>query len=634
MIELFAVEYSDPGRSASRLRGGWSDRVGSSREKGHEWTFCHENVFLAIRADRPVEGSFYDSGRIALICHADLLGTDSGEDAVQANTEPAASIARLYERHGDLFARGLHGWFGIVLYDRELKTLKAWTDHFGIRRLVFHAAADYVALASDLRLLSAFADSRPEIDPVAILEYMQYSCIPAPRTIFKGMQRLEPGYALRTRPRVFTQQYWRVQYQELHGQSEGAWAAETYESIKSAVALAVKPAADINRLGCFLSGGTDSSSVSGLVGRITGRPPRTFSIGFDDPRYNEIEYARIAARHFQADHHEYFVTPQDIVDLLQKARAVYDEPFGNSSIIPAYFCARVGVENGLTHMLAGDGGDELFGGNQRYADDRVFQRYAMLPRWLRHGLVDPASRLLPAGAKVPLLSRASSYVRRANIPIPDRWHSYEFLSSTPASEIFLPEFLHSVSGHSPLEPSRRHFRDAAANDDLNRWLYLDLRITLNDNDLRKVTSMCELAGITPRYPLLDPVLAQYSGTVPADLKVRGMHLRYLFKKAMRDLLPLEIIRKSKHGFGLPYSVWVGTHGPLKELTFDILGSRACSQRGYFRPDLLSHVWSRYETVHRNFYGTALWLLLMLELWHDNQDSSAGRAAAVSGSVQG
>ena len=172
-----------------------------------------------------------------------------------------------------------------------------------------------------------------------------------------------------------------------------------------------------------------------------------------------------------------------------------------------------------------------------------------------------------------------------------------------------------LKDNDPLAPARRHYFDAVAESELNRWLYLDLKITITDNDLRKVTTMCRLAEVQPRYPLLDWPLAAFAATIPAYLKVRGSRLRYMFKKAMRDVLPPEIICKTKHGFGLPYSVWVGENQSLRDFTFDVLGSQQCRQRGYFRHDLLEWVWSQYESVHKGFYGDVLWVFMMLELWH-------------------
>lgn len=607
MIHLLATTYRKAVESPDLA-------IGPAGQAAHRKVWNRGEVHFEIRGDRPLEMLSFDSGDISLICRADLSGS------VEANQSPARYVADLYLRQGDRFARDLQGAFAIVLFDHREQKLKAWTDHFGIERLIYSASPKGFGVSTDLRLLTGSGSTKAEVEPAAVLEYLQYSCIPAPRTIYKGIFRLEPGNAFTGGSTGVTTRYWDMSFQEepAGSHSEEYWAEETLKSVRSAVERSVHGLQDPDKLGCFLSGGTDSSSIASLVGQITGKRPRTFSIGFDHPSYNEMGYARIAAQRCNAEHYEYFVKASDILALLKKAAETYDEPFGNSSVIPTHYCAKLAAEHGMTHMLAGDGGDEIFGGNARYVEDQVFQRYESIPGWLRRSLVEPAVSLASRVSSHRLPRRASSYVKRASIPMPDRIHSYSLLSSTPASELFTDGFMRTIQGNDPLEPARRHFRNAPTQNDLNRWLYLDLKMTITDNDLRKVTPMSRIAGITTRYPLLDPKLAEFTGRIPAGLKVKGAQLRYLFKKAMSGVLPQEIIKKTKHGFGLPYSVWVGEDKPLREFTFDALGSRRCRERGYFRPDLLEWLWSRYETIHRSYYGELLWIFLMLELWHLSQ----------------
>jgi asparagine synthase (glutamine-hydrolysing) len=484
---------------------------------------------------------------------------------------------------------------------------------------VYCERRDRIDVATSLRALLPLLPKAPRIDPAAVHEYLQYSCIPAPRTIYEGVFRLPPGCRLERRRETTITPYWDMSYREAGKQSEDAWAESVLGSVRSAVSLNLTGIDDTQKAGCFLSGGTDSSSIAALIGESTGCPPNTFSIGFDDPRYNEIHYARIAAKRVKARHHEYFVTPGDILNLVHRAAKAYDEPFGNSSIIPTYFCARLAADHGISHLLAGDGGDELFGGNSRYVSDQVFQRYARIPAWMRRRIIEPMIAVAPP--KTRFKRSAASYVRRSSIPAPQRYFSYSLVSSFAPEKLFTGDFLRFASENDSLAPACRHWSAADADDDLNRWLYLDLKIIITDNDLRKVTTMSRLAGVQPRYPLLEPTLAELTGSIPTALKVRGSQLRYLFKRAMRDVLPPEIIKKSKHGFGLPFSVWVGEIKPLRDLAFDVLGSAQCRQRGYFRPGILEWLWSQYQNVHRPYYGDLLWVFMMLELWHMNHGSN-------------
>jgi len=568
------------------------------------------NVYMRVEGDRPVAPFFFDDSGLTLVCRTDLLSQ-------QGVHHVAEHLARLYRKQGDGFVSELRGAFAIVLYDHVQRTLKAWIDHFGIERLLYAEFAGSTAVSTRMESVLSARDTDPSVSLVAVQEYLQYTCIPSPRTFYKDVFKLEPAHQLTAQPSATTRRYWTMTYDEIDRahQPEKVWSRQTFEAVRSGVALSLKNIGAEKTPGCFLSGGTDSSSVAGFVAELTGESPRTFSIGFDDPRYNEIQYARIAAKHFHADHHEYFVKPEDIQAVALKASEIYDEPFGNSSVVPTYYCARLAAEHGVTHLLAGDGGDELFGGNSRYADDRVFQRYSRIPKWMRRMFIERIASRADRWIDLRLCHQAWSYMRRSNIPVPDRYFSYSLISSIRRRDIFADDFMAGLEGHEPLTAARAHFFDAVADNDLNRWLYLDLKITIGDNDLRKVMTMSQLCGVMPRFPLLNPDLAEFTGRIPSALKVHGSQLRYLFKRAMKDLLPAEIISKSKHGFGLPYSVWLADSKPLRDFTFDALGSARSRQRGYFQPGLLDWIWSQYQSVHRGYYGEILWLLLMLELWH-------------------
>jgi asparagine synthase (glutamine-hydrolysing) len=292
----------------------------------------------------------------------------------------------------------------------------------------------------------------------------------------------------------------------------------------------------------------------------------------------------------------------------------FDEPYGNSSAIPTYFCAKLAADNGVKVLLAGDGGDELFGGNERYLTDKVFASYTRLPLVLRKILIEPTLGLLPVRDGV--LGKAHRYVARANQPPVARLLAGQFLCAHAPAEILQPDFIAALKGYSVLDIPSAHYQDAPARDHLDRLLYMDVKITLADNDLPKVTCASELAGIRTRFPFLERSVAEFSGRIPASLKVKGTEKRYLFKKGLRNLLPIEIITKKKHGFGIPVATWMKSDPRMRELARDTLLSERAWGRGYFQRKPIEELFRMHEaTDDTPYYGDILWTFLTLELWH-------------------
>jgi asparagine synthase (glutamine-hydrolysing) len=288
-----------------------------------------------------------------------------------------------------------------------------------------------------------------------------------------------------------------------------------------------------------------------------------------------------------------------------------DEPFGNASAVPTYCCARLARADGIHVMLAGDGGDEIFGGNTRYAKQTLFEAYRLVPGPLRAGFVEPLLGI-PGLSRVPGVRKALSYVRQARVPLPDRLESYNFLVRERLAEILDGDFLSVISPEQPFEVMREVYERTASGSAVNRMMHLDLKQTLADNDLRKVTRMCSLAGIDVRYPLLDEEMVAFSGLVPSSQKVRGTRLRPFFKAALADLLPPEIIAKQKHGFGLPFGLWLRAHRGLRELAYDSLSD--LGKRGFLRSSYIDGLLSRHATQDASYFGVMIWVLMMLEQW--------------------
>jgi len=306
-----------------------------------------------------------------------------------------------------------------------------------------------------------------------------------------------------------------------------------------------------------------------------------------------------------------------VLEVLHKAAAIYDEPFGNLSMIPAFACARLAREHGVDLLLAGDGGDELFAGNERYGKDRVFDRYGRIPPVLRALL----GRLVAAVPPVGIVGKARRFLDLAARSVPERMIGNVFASLDPR-RIFSAEAWAEIDAAAPRRLASSIYEAPTRADKIQRMMHFDLRITLADSDLRKVNRMCELAGVRVRYPFLDDDVVAFSGTLPGRLLMKSGGLRQFYKDAMADFLPAEVIGKQKHGFGLPYMDFLASYQPLRSLMCDGLAS--LGRRGYFRSDYVEGLISRIRSNALLGPDAVAWDLLMLELWFQARGPDAAR----------
>jgi asparagine synthase (glutamine-hydrolysing) len=492
-----------------------------------------------------------------------------------------------------------------------------------MRRLHYSTSARGTIFSSRLAALRADRAAPRRVSLDAVYSYLNFRFIPAPETPFADVHRLPPGHTFMIGPGYSKiEPFWDMAYPEEDSRTDGA-ASTVYRLTHQAVRDALTDLSP-KKCGAFLSGGTDSSTVVGLMTHLTGERVNAFSIGFPSDRYDELHHAALTARHFNANHYTRIVTPEDALGALPDLVAAYDEPFGNNSALGTFLCAQMARDAGVTHLLAGDGGDEIFGGNERYRTDRIFARYTQLPVLLRRGLLEPFLLRLPASTP-GILGRGQRYIRRALIPNPQRFYSYEFYVAQNAQQLLHPDLLRSITLEAPSATVARHFERVRASSELNRLLYLDLKLTLGDNDLLKVTRTAELAGIGVRFPLLALPLVEFTGTWPADFKVKGLEKRHLFKRAFRSLLPPQTLTKRKQGFGVPTGEWIKSHAGFRELARDILLSARTARRHYFRAGALEELFALHVADETPFYGDLLWTILMLELWHRRHVDSSEAA---------
>jgi len=523
----------------------------------------------------------------------------------------AARWLERYALYADRMADEVGGGFAVLMLDFGLRTARLLVDRFSIETACYRWTEGRFGFSdSALDVPQATHD----IDPQSLYDYLYFHVIPAPQTVFRDVRRVEPASQVTaSRTACSTAPYWRPIFVE----DEDGDLKGRIEQFVQIVEKCVEDEADEPSTACFLSGGTDSSTVAGMLTKLRGRPVKAYSIGFEAEGYDEMEYARMAARHFGLEHHEYYLTPDDLVTAIPKVAASYDQPFGNSSVLPAYYCALKAKEGGCTRLLAGDGGDELFGGNSRYAMQKVFQLYHALPAGLRRTVLEPAATQWGMFRRVPGLKQVGGYVRHSSVDMPDRLDTFNLLSRLGEKELFEPDFLLSVARQRPQEQQRETWNECSATSLVNRMLAYDWKYTLADSDLPKVRGATDLAGISAGYPFLGRELTDFSLSIPPDWKLKRLKLRWFFKEALRGFLPDEILRKKKHGFGLPFGAWMLRHARLRDMVHESL--QRVSSRGIVRPSFVGELLDKKLSEAPGYYGEMVWLLLMLEQWLQARD---------------
>lgn len=521
----------------------------------------------------------------------------------------AEALLESYLSQGPQCLSQFSGHFIFAIISNQKNEVFIARDKIGTNALYFTLVGNGLAFSDQCYHLKSCLTEKTSISNQTIYNYFYFHYIPSPDTIYNELAALEPGhYALFRKGKIKTIPYWTAQFTHLDDRT----FKDKANHLKSLLNQSIQQRSEHTETGCFLSGGIDSSTILGLMSHQGKKSVKAFSIGFDAERFNEMEYAELAAKKFKAEHIKYFVTPQDIIEGLPKLMQRLDQPFGNASILPTYFCAKIAKESGVDCLLAGDGGDELFGGNTRYAEQLMFARYHQIPKQLRLGVLEPLAKWLPNPARPNIISKFKSYIHQAHLPMPDRQERYNLLGRIGADNIFTPNFLQDIDQAQPLLLLKMHYAEANADSMLSKMLSLDLKFTLADNDLRKVASACDLANIKVAFPFLDDQLIRFALRLPDFNKVNGSELRYFFKKAMADLLPKQIISKSKHGFGLPFGIWLTQHADLQAFIYDHL--QMLKQRYIVQPRFIDELTQTLIKQHPSYYGVMAWTLVTFEIW--------------------
>lgn len=534
-------------------------------------------------------------------------------------------IVHAWRAWGEDCVRRFRGMFAFALWDCASETLFLARDRLGVKPLYYALLPDGLLLfGSELKSLLAHGGLSCEFDPLAIEEYFALGYVAEPRTIFKQAKKLSPGHTLALRrgaPPPEPRQFWDLKFTlDNNPLSLDDACAELNQRLLDSVRLRMISEVP---LGAFLSGGVDSSAVVAAMAQLSDGPVNTCSIAFDDPKFNESEFAQKVAARYATNHHVETVASDDF-DLIDTLARLYDEPFADSSAIPTYRVCELARKH-VTVALSGDGGDETFGGYRRYRLHLMEERLrSRVPAGVRQPLFGLLGRLYPKADWAPRALRAkTTFEGMARDSVGAYFHSVSILRAAMRERLFSKEFKREISGYSALEVFRGHAMRAQTDDPLALIQYLDLKTYLVGDINTKVDRASMAHSLEVREPLMDHELLEWMASLPSSLKIQGGQGKYLLKKALEPRLPHDVLYRPKMGFSVPLARWF--RGPLRERVRDaVLGPRL-GDTGWFEHSYLKHLVESHQSGGHD-YSAPLWTLLMFDAFlRQMQDGTAPAA---------
>ena len=516
-------------------------------------------------------------------------------------------IVHGYEEYGSDFPKYLNGMFAIALHDIKRKRFILVRDHLGIKPLYYYCNEKNIIFGSEIKAILKSELVPRELDLDALGEFLSWEYVPGKATLFKVVKKLEPGEMIEidlTNPKCEPKVYWDIPFAKGSDKniSINEWEELILEQVKKSTQMQL--ISDVP-LGAFLSGGVDSSLIVASMGEA-----KTFSIGFDDPTYNELRWARKVADHLKVDHTDEIIKP-DIVELFGHLMHFLDDPIGDFSIFPTYLVSKLARKH-VTVSLSGDGGDELFGGYETYLAENKALKYNRIPAVFRKGLIEPSLKLLkPTAKKKGLINKAKRFVEGLEHPSDlshARWRI--FVGHVVRNQLFTNDALKQID-KPPAAHIMELFKRAGDRGHLNRSLYVDVKSYLCDNILTKVDRMAMAVSLETRVPYLDPDVVELAFRVPEELKVKPDETKVILKRAASKLVPKECIYRPKEGFSIPIKNWLNNE--FKPLMDDLLDAGKIKNDGIFNPETIKRLKSEHNTGSAN-HSHILWSLIVFHDW--------------------
>ena len=604
LVRAMADALAHRGPDASGVHGSGLATLGHTRLS---------IIDLSTGANQPMLSA---DGQVVLVFNGEIynfreLAAELRDAGVALRTRSDTEVLlELYRLHGVSFVSKMRGMFAFAIWDAPRRRLVLGRDRLGKKPLYFHIGKRGLSFASELQALLADGDIQRRADAQAIHAYLTLGFVPSEFAAIAGVRKLGPGcIAVFEDGKLAEERYWKLRFAPRQRSAED-FVEELRHHLFEAVKMRL--VSDVP-LGAFLSGGIDSSAVVAVMSKVGAKPVKTFSIGFDEKDFSEVTYARQVARLYETDHHEDVLRP-NAAELLPKLVHAYGEPFADPSALPTYLLSQM-TRRHVTVALSGDGGDEGFAGYTRYAHEKMARLFQRVPAALLRPIAGFVERHFPgrkAGSFGEFGATVRLHARRVLMGDVPRYAA-QFGHFTPEqmAELCSPD-LQAAGEDAGRALLGRLLSEATATDALGRQLEVDTQTYLVDDIFTKVDIASMQSSLEVRCPLVDHVLIEFAATVPSDLKMKGFRGKWLLRKALRDLLPHNILYRQKQGFGIPHSRWL--RGDLRPLLHDTLLSRRVYERGQLERPAVERMIEEHDTGRVN-HGLRLWNLLWLELWH-------------------
>jgi asparagine synthase (glutamine-hydrolysing) len=611
---------------AIRHRG--PDDSGTHVDQGIELGHARLSIIDVAGGRQPIsneDGTKYIVLNGEIYNYLDLRARLIGQGHIFTTNSDTETVLHLYEEEDERCVDRLHGMFAFAIWDKSRRSLFLARDRLGKKPLYYKDTADYFCFASEIKafVVAGLLDGR--YDPGALDQFLSLNYTIGPRTAFADVKKLMPGHAMTvTTSRTSVSEYWDF--------ADVAPTLAGFDESRDAMGSLIEDSVRVRLmsevpLGAYLSGGLDSSLIVAVMTKLTGRPVKTFTVGYEDaPAVSELEYARTVARHVGAEHHEFILKPSAFVDTVESLVWHMDEPVGEYATIPFLLLSRLAKEH-VTVMLSGEGADEIFAGYPIYRTMALVERYRRLPGWSRRYVFDPAIRTLLGNRK------EGKYADWPAQTLEQRYRGNgSYFTDRMRARLLTGDFQRTVGEGGVQSAVNAYYDRVPDKDAVSRMLYLDTKTWLPEDLLVKADKMSMAAAVELRVPFLDHRLVEFAAALPTGMKIRGGESKYILKKYAEALLPRQVVYRKKRGFPVPIRQWMA--GQLGDLARDVLLDERTRTRGIYDPAYVRRLFDTQAGGREN-YSANIWTLLVLEVWMRLfVDGGARRAMNCQGTQKG